>query len=113
MAAIGVYGVMSYSMERRTGEIGIRMALGASRAGVTGMVLKETFRMVVLGAVIGVPCAWAASRLIGSLLFGLKPGDPAALEFALFVIFAVCGTAAYLPARRASRVDPMQALRCE
>ena len=113
MAAIGVYGVMSYSMERRTGEIGIRMALGASRIGVTGMVLKETFRMVVLGAAVGVPCAWAASRLIGSLLFGLKPGDPAALAFALAVILAVCGIAAYVPARRASRVDPMQALRCE
>jgi predicted permease len=113
MAAIGIYGVMSYSISRRTSEIGIRMALGASGVSVTRMVLKETCWLVVAGAAIGVPCAYAASRLTGSMLFGLKPGDPSALAIALAVILTVSGAAAYLPARRASRVDPMNALRCD
>jgi predicted lysophospholipase L1 biosynthesis ABC-type transport system permease subunit len=113
MAAIGIYGVMSYSMSRRTGEIGIRMALGASRRGVTGMVLKETGWLVVAGVAIGVPCALGTNRLIASMLFGLKPGDPVALAVAAGAIVAVAGMAAYLPARRAARVDPMVALRCD
>ena len=113
MAAIGIYGVMSYSMSRRTGEIGIRMALGASRMEITGMVLKETSWLVLTGVAIGVPCTLGTNRLIGTMLFGLKPGDLAALAVAVVAIVAVAALAAYLPARRAAHVDPMNALRCD
>jgi len=105
--------VISCSMSRRTGEIGIRVALGASRASVALMVLKETAWLVAAGVGIGVPGSLAANRLIASMLFGLKPGDPAALALALTTIATVAGIAVYLPARRAARVDPMTALRCD
>ena len=113
MAAIGLYGVISYAMSRRTGEIGIRMALGASRGNVMRLVLMETGWLVLFGAATGIPCAIAASRLLAGMLFGLKPGDPSALAIALGVVLVVAAMAAILPARRAARVDPMNALRCE
>ena len=111
MAAIGLYGVMSYSMSRRTGEIGIRMALGASQTGVLRMVLRETFRLVALGVAIGLPCALAAARLIANRLFGLTWADPSTLALAILTIFCVTLLAGYIPARRAARIDPMAALR--
>ncbi|SPE38678.1 Permease [Candidatus Sulfopaludibacter sp. SbA6] len=113
MAAIGLYGVMSYSMTRRTSEIGIRMALGASQRSVLWLVLRETFWLVVLGVAAGLPCALAAGRLIAARLFGLTPADPATIALAVTIIFGATLLAGYIPARRASRVDPMVSLRCE
>ena len=111
MAAIGLYGVMSYSMSRRTSEIGIRMALGASGSSVLRMVLRETFRLVAMGVGIGLPCALGASRLLASQLFGLSWTDPATIAMAILMIFGTTLLAGYVPARRAARVDPMSALR--
>jgi predicted permease len=113
LAAIGLYGVMSYSISRRTGEIGIRMALGASQRGVIWMVLRETLWMVAIGVTIGLLSALASGRLIGSKLFGLSPADPATLAMAISVILLAAVLAGFLPARRASRIDPMNALRFE
>jgi ABC-type antimicrobial peptide transport system permease subunit len=111
MAGIGLYGVMSYSMSRRTSEIGIRMALGASGSSVLRMVLRETFRLVAMGVGIGLPCALGASRLLASQLFGLSWTDPATIAMAILMIFGTTLLAGYVPARRAARVDPMSALR--
>jgi predicted permease len=113
LAAIGLYGVMSYSISRRTGEIGIRMALGASQRGVIWMVLRETLWMVAIGVAIGLLSALASGRLIRSRLFGLSPADPATLAMAISVILLAAVLAGFLPARRASRIDPMNALRFE
>ena len=117
LACVGLYGTMSYSLARRTNEIGIRMALGAQRGNIVGMVLRETLFLVLLGVAIGVPIALAATRLasslISGLLFGLKATDPTTIALATLLMTAVAVFAGYLPARRASRVDPMVALRCE
>jgi predicted permease len=113
LAAIGLYGVMSYSISRRTSEIGIRMALGASQSGVIWMVLRETLWMVAIGVAIGLFCALASGRLIGSRLFGLTVADPATLALSISVILLAAILAGFLPARRASRIDPMNALRSE
>jgi len=113
LAAIGLYGVMSYSISLRTSEIGIRMALGASQGGVIWMVLRETLWMVAAGVVIGLLCALASGRLIGSRLFGLTAADPATLALSISVILLAAILAGFLPARRASRIDPMNALRSE
>ncbi len=113
LATIGLYGVMSYNVARRRGEIGIRMALGAERSKVVRMVLGETALMVAIGLALGVAVALAAARLVQSFLFDMKPTDPATLAGAL-VILALAGVfAGYLPARRAARMDPMVALREE
>ncbi|MGH9612585.1 MAG: ADOP family duplicated permease, partial [Bryobacteraceae bacterium] len=106
LAAVGLYGVLSYAIARRTNEIGIRMALGASRGQVAGMILRETLTLVVIGTVIGVPVAIGASRLVTSRLYGLKGADPVTLIVAVLVLAIVAAAAAYLPARRASKVDP-------
>jgi ABC-type antimicrobial peptide transport system permease subunit len=111
MAAIGLYGVMSYSMSQRTSEIGIRMALGASGRGVIWMVLLETLWLVAIGVAIGLPCAIASGRLIGNRLFGLTTADPTAMAVAILIILGATALAGFVPARRASRIDPMQALR--
>ncbi len=113
LSCIGLYGVMSYAVTRRTNEIGIRMALGARGADVVRMVMKETMLMVVIGAAIGLSAALATTRLVSSLLFGLAPNDPMTIAVAAALMIAVAALAGYLPARRASRVDPMTALRCE
>jgi len=113
LACIGLYGVMSYATARRTNEIGIRMALGARGADIAGMVMKETMLLVAAGVVIGLSAALGATRLISSLLFGLTPNDPATIVAAVLLMIAVAALAGYLPARKAARVDPMTALRCE
>jgi predicted permease len=113
LAAIGLYGVMSYSVARRTREIGIRMALGAERSSVLWLVLREVALMALVGVAIGVPLAVALSRIVQSQLFALSANDPIALAGAAIVLVAVALVAGYLPARRATRIDPMLALRYE
>lgn len=104
---------MAYTVNRRTSEIGIRMALGAQRARIARMVLGETLLLLICGLAIGVPVAFFASRLMASQLFGLNPGDPATFLIACAGMAAVTMAASYLPARRAASVDPMRALRSE
>jgi len=111
LAAIGVYGLMAYAVTQRTREIGIRMTLGAKRLGVLKMVLRETVVLMSAGVGIGLPCAFAATRLIGHMLYGVSPNDPVTVACVVGALFAVGVLAAYLPARRAMRVDPMVALR--
>ena len=113
LASVGIYGLLAYSVARRTREIGVRMALGASRQRVVSLILNGMRRPVISGVLIGLPVAWAASRSVQSMLFGLKPGDPLAIGGAVAALIAVAHAAAYVPARHASRVDPLVALRHE
>lgn len=113
LACLGLYGVMAYNTARRTNEIGIRMALGATRAEVLGMVLKESLLLVSAGIAIGVPLAVAGGRLVSSMLFGVRAGDPLTIAGATCLMLAVATVAGLLPAHRASKVDPMVALRYE
>jgi predicted permease len=113
LAAIGLYGVLSYSVARRTAEIGIRVALGADRRDVLGLVLRESTVMVIAGVLFGIPVALVSARLVESRLFGLKPVDPLTLGLAAAVLLSVAFLAALLPAWRASRIDPIVALRYE
>ena len=111
LAAIGLFGLMSYSVSRRTNEIGIRMALGARRQDVLGLVMRESMIVVAVGVVIGVGVALSVSRFVATLLFGLAPTDALSVVAATGVMVVVSALAGFLPARRASRVDPMVALR--
>jgi predicted permease len=113
LAAIGLYGVMAHSVSRRVREIGIRMALGARPDEVLWLVLRETAWMIGLGALIGLPAAFALTRLVASFLFGLTPQDPWSIAGSTLVLFAITALAGYIPARRATKVDPMVALRYE
>jgi predicted permease len=113
LAAVGLYGVMSYTVARRTNEIGIRLALGAQREQVLGATMRESLMLVCIGAVIGIAIVFASSRFVASLLFGVPKNDPTSIALATAVLGVVACLAAYLPARRASRVDPMVALRNE
>lgn len=113
LAATGLYGVMAYATSRRTNEIGVRMAMGAERASIVWMILRETLLMVAMGIGIGLPVALAATRLISAMLVGLSAKDPIIIGIAIFVM-VIAGTAAgIIPAARASRIDPMVALRQE
>jgi predicted permease len=113
LACIGLYGLLAYTVARRTREIGIRIALGARSERVVRMVLANGTRLVLAGVSIGLPAAWAASRLIESMLFGLRPHDPLVIGSAIALLLLAALIAAYLPARRASHVDPLVALRHE
>ena len=111
LAAIGLFGLMSYTVSRRTNEIGIRMALGAQRGHVLRLVMGESMILVVVGVLIGVAVAIGASRFVATLLFGLGGTDAMTIASAIAVMVLVSALAGFLPARRASRVDPMVALR--
>jgi predicted permease len=117
LANVGLYGVMAYSVARRTSEIGLRMALGAEHRDVLFLVLRETMTLVLIGLALGVPAALITARLAGhlisGLLFGLRPTDPATIAMAAVLMTSVAAIAGYLPAWRASRMDPGHALRCE
>ena len=115
LASVGLYGLMSFSVVQRTGEMGLRMALGAARPSVVRMIMREALLLVVIGLVIGVPGAFVIGRLASSqlsgLLFGLTATDPVTMIGAVLTLMVVAAVAAYLPAIRAARVDPMVALR--
>ncbi|HKQ80018.1 MAG TPA: ABC transporter permease [Blastocatellia bacterium] len=113
LSCVGLYGVMSYDVARRIHEIGIRMALGAQRRDVIGLVMGETMLLVIIGVIIGLGAALGATRLIASFLYGLMPNDLLTIALAAILLLTVAALAGYLPARRASRVDPMVALRHE
>ncbi|HKD81007.1 MAG TPA: ABC transporter permease [Candidatus Angelobacter sp.] len=113
IACVGLYGTMSYTVARRTGEIGIRMALGARRGNVVWMVLREVLIMAAVGLVIGVPIALGTSRFVRSFLFEIKPNDPGSLAVAVMILLSAALVAGYFPAWKASRIDPMVALRHE
>jgi ABC-type antimicrobial peptide transport system permease subunit len=113
LAAIGLNGVVSYAVKRRTNEIGIRMALGATRGNILAMVLKETMVMVFIGVGIGIPVALELPRLIKSQLYGVNPIDPTTFALAALLMAAVALFSGYLPARRASHLNPLVALRYE
>jgi ABC-type antimicrobial peptide transport system permease subunit len=111
VASIGLFGLMSYNVTRRTTEIGIRMALGAERQTVLQMVMRESLILVAIGVAIGIATAFGAGRFVESLLFGLTPRDATTSLAAVALMLGVSAFAGYLPARRASRLDPMVALR--
>ncbi len=113
LACIGLYGVMTYNVVRRTSEIGVRMALGAGRGGVLWMVLRESLVLLGVGVAVGVPASLGASKLVQAGLYQVSPTDPVTLVVTVLTIAAVIVGAAWLPARRATRIDPMVALRCE
>jgi len=113
LVCIGIYGTLAYAIAGRTNEIGIRIALGARRASVVLMVMRDVLWMLAAGLVVGILAVLAAGRLIASLLFGLKPNDAATIVFSATLLIIVALAAGYLPARRASRVDPVTALRFE
>lgn len=113
LATIGLYGVISYIVTRRRNEIGIRIAIGASSGGVVVMVMREAVLSLACGLGLGIILALAAGRSAGSLLFGLKPYDPLTLAGSAGLLVLIGAIAAFLPAARASRLDPSEALRCE
>jgi predicted permease len=111
LAVIGIYGVMSFMVIQRTREIGIRMALGADRARVRGLIVRQGLRLAAVGAGLGLIGAFAATRVLGSMLFDVKPGDPVTYIAIVLVLAAAAAIASWIPARRASRVEPTEALR--
>ncbi len=113
LAAVGLYGLIAYGVTQRTPELGVRLALGARRRQVVGLVLADAARLVVIGVGLGLPLAWAASRSVRTLLFGVSLTDPLAAGGSIAVLVAAALVAAYLPARRAARTDPLVALRHE
>jgi ABC-type antimicrobial peptide transport system permease subunit len=113
LAAIGLYGVIAYMVARRQNEIGVRMALGADRASVVRLVLREALLLLIVGLTIGTGLALWAGQAATKLLFGLKPNDAATFAAAAVLLAAVAVAAGYVPARRASRMDPMESLRVE
>jgi ABC-type antimicrobial peptide transport system permease subunit len=113
LVMVGLYGVVSYFVTQRRNEIGIRIALGATRWQVTGLVMRDAGVMLAVGVVTGTSFSLIAGYGASSMLFGLKPYDPVTLALAIGLLTAIAALASWLPARRATRVDPMEALRCE
>jgi ABC-type antimicrobial peptide transport system permease subunit len=113
MACVGLYGTMAYAVARRTGEIGIRMALGATRGRVVRMILREVAVLSAFGLLAGLVAAYQTTVFLKSFLFGVKPNDPFAIGGSVAILIACALLAGYLPALRASRIDPMAALRNE
>ena len=113
LACVGIYGIMAYTVSQRTNEIGIRLALGAERRQVRGMVLREAGWLASFGVVAGLAVALGLAQLVKSMLYGLKPADPASFTCAGCLLLGVALIAAWIPAMRASRVEPMEALRHE
>jgi ABC-type antimicrobial peptide transport system permease subunit len=113
LAALGLYGVLSFAVKRRTREIGIRLAVGAQRAAVLRMILRQSAWMALAGIAVGVPLALASGSLASSLLYGLQPRDPITALGSCGLLAAAAFAAALIPAWRAARVDPVTALRCE
>ena len=113
LAAVGLYGVMAYAVARRTREIGIRIALGARTSQVAGPVLREAAVLVVIGLGVGLGAAWWLSRYVESQLYAVAPHDPLTLTACAVALTTVAGLAAWVPARRATRIDPLAALRSE
>jgi ABC-type antimicrobial peptide transport system permease subunit len=113
LAGLGIYGVITYSVVQRQREIGLRIALGAQRANVYGLVLRDGLLPVMAGAAAGIALAFGSGRLVSSLLFEVSPYDPALAAGAVCVLLGVGTTASLLPARRAASIEPMQALRTE
>jgi len=113
IASVGLYGLMAYSVTLRAPELGVRMALGAHSRSVLWLILYDVLRMTLAGLAVGIPAAWAASRLIAGMLFGISEHDLTAIALSLIALLGAALLAGYLPARRASRIDSMTALRCE
>lgn len=113
LSAMGIYSLLSYFIAQRTREIGVRMAMGARPVHVFGMVLKDGVQMILGGVVLGVISALAVTQLMVSMLFGVKPSDPATFVVVAVLLSAIALLACYVPARRAAKVDPMEALRYE
>jgi predicted permease len=113
LACVGLFGIMAYNVSRRTGEIGVRMALGATHGGILWLVLKQSFSLVLVGLAAGCLLALASTRFIASVLYGVTPTNPVTLGMGMLLLFLVAMLAAWIPARRATKVDPMVALRYE
>jgi putative ABC transport system permease protein len=113
LAAIGIYGLMSYSVEQNSHDIGVRLALGAERRRILSLVVSSGMRLALIGLLLGVAGSFAAARLLAGMLYGVKPSDPATYAVVVAVLASVAFLGCYLPARRATRVDPIVALRQE
>jgi ABC-type antimicrobial peptide transport system permease subunit len=113
LAAIGLYGVMAYTVARRTREIGVRMALGAGRGSVLWLVMREVLLLTAIGIGLGLPIAWGLTGFVKAQLYGIRPNDPLSIVWATLAIAAAAAIAGYVPASRATQIDPMRALRWE
>jgi putative ABC transport system permease protein len=113
LGVIGIYGVMSYIVSQRTGEIGVRLAMGAEPASVARMIVRQGGSVALAGVIVGLATAFAGSRLIASLLYGVSPRDPGVFAATTLILLAVALLACWLPARRAARLSPLEALRTD